>query len=92
MGDAVPTILKRYGLLGPDVIMSHATGSTEEELKLMKDEKVKISCTPSTESQMAHGDPVGFCPDVLGSLGSDCTTHPPLLISVMLMILTRSLQ
>jgi cytosine/adenosine deaminase-related metal-dependent hydrolase len=72
MGAAIPTILKSYNLLGPDIILSHGTGSTDDEFKLMKDEGVKISCTPSTESQMAHGDLVGFRSDVLGSLGSDC--------------------
>jgi hypothetical protein len=70
---SVPDVLKGCNLLRPDILISHATGSTIEELKLLKDNGVYISCTPGTESQMAHGDLVGFRPDVLGSLGADCT-------------------
>ena len=77
MGFSVPNVLKDYGLLKPDILLSHATGSNDEEFKLLKDTGVYISCTPGTESQMAHGDLVGFRSDVLGSLGSDCHSNNP---------------
>jgi cytosine/adenosine deaminase-related metal-dependent hydrolase len=77
MGFSVPNMLQEYGLLKPDILLSHATGSNDDEFKLLKDAGIYISCTPGTESQMAHGDIVGFRPDVLGSLGSDCHSNNP---------------
>jgi cytosine/adenosine deaminase-related metal-dependent hydrolase len=75
MGFSIPNLLRDYGLLKSDILLSHGTGSTDEEFKLLKDAGVYVSCTPGTESQMAHGDLVGFRPDVLGSLGSDCHSN-----------------
>jgi cytosine/adenosine deaminase-related metal-dependent hydrolase len=69
---SVPDVLKNCNLLQPDILISHATGSTNEELEMLKENGVYVSCTPGTESQMAHGDLVGFREDVLGSLGADC--------------------
>lgn len=43
----------------------------------MRKSGVAISCTPATESQMAHGDIVGFRSDVIGSLGADCHSSNP---------------
>lgn len=68
----MPELLHDYGLLQPDVILSHACGSTQNELKLLRDAGAFVSCTPPTESQMAHGQLVGFQDGVLGSLGADC--------------------
>ena len=75
MGFSVPNLLNEYGLLTSHILLSHGTGSTDEEFKVLKDAGVYISCTPGTESQMAHGDIVGFRSDVLGSLGSDCHSN-----------------
>ena len=80
MGFSVPQTLKDYKLLGPDILLSHATGSTDEEFELLKEAGVHISCTPSTESQMAHGDLVGFRDDTLGSLGADCNLPLPTIL------------
>jgi cytosine/adenosine deaminase-related metal-dependent hydrolase len=68
----VPRALKEYGLLKPDIILSHATGSTEEELQILQESGAFISTTPATESQMAHGEIIGFRKDVRGSIGADC--------------------
>lgn len=72
MTSSVPKMMSDYGLLGSDVLISHATGSTDEDFKLMKDAGVFVSTTPATETQMAHGDMVAFRDDVLGCLGADC--------------------
>lgn len=74
---AVPRILDEHGLLGKDIILSHGTGSTDDEFEMMYKAGVKISCTPATESQMAHGEVVGFRNDVHGSLGADCHSNNP---------------
>ncbi|EHY53556.1 hypothetical protein HRR83_003763 [Exophiala dermatitidis] len=76
-GLSVPEALEQYGLLGSDIILSHATGSTEDELQLLKSAGAYISATPATESQMAHGEVVGFRKDVLGSIGADCQSNNP---------------
>jgi cytosine/adenosine deaminase-related metal-dependent hydrolase len=77
MNFSVPKLLQDYGLLNQHILLSHATGSTDSEIALLKQHNVHISCTPATESQMAHGDLVGFRSDVLGSLGSDCHSNNP---------------
>ena len=74
---SVPQILKDLDLLGPDILLSHATGSTDEELNMLTDAGAYISSTPATESQMAHGDVIGFRPNVLSSLGADCESNNP---------------
>ncbi|KAL2419258.1 hypothetical protein ABEF95_001783 [Exophiala dermatitidis] len=76
-GLSVPKALEQYGLLRSDIILSHATGSTEDELQLLNNAGAYISATPATESQMAHGEIVGFRKDVLGSIGADCQSNNP---------------
>lgn len=71
-GDSVPSILHNYSLLGPDVLLSHATGSSETDFALLRSSGAFISGTPATESQMAHGEVVCFRDDVNASLGADC--------------------
>jgi cytosine/adenosine deaminase-related metal-dependent hydrolase len=63
-----------WGLLGPDILLSHATGATAEEAKELVKAGVHISATPGTELQMSHGDPTCFRPDLfeISSLGVDC--------------------
>ena len=69
---SVPMVLNKYGLLEKDILISHGTGSTKEELQLLSGAGVYVSCTPGTESQMAHGSFVDFESGTLGSLGADC--------------------
>lgn len=75
-GQSVPETLKEYGLLGPDVLLSHGTGSTDEEFKWLKEAGTLVCMTPATESQMAHGEVAGFRQDVIGYLGADCEYCP----------------
>lgn len=72
MGLSVPKALEEYGLLKSDIILSHATGSTEDELLILQKSGAFVSATPATESQMAHGEVLGFRKDVRGSVGADC--------------------
>ena len=71
-GFSVPKVLDDLNLLGPDMILSHSIGSTDDELKLLRDAGVYTSATPATESQMAHGDIVGFRDEILAAMGADC--------------------
>ena len=66
--------LEKLGLLGPDILLSHATGATPREAALLAEHGVHTSTTPSTELQMTHGSPVCFRPDLAAgaSLGVDC--------------------
>ncbi|KFX95171.1 hypothetical protein V490_03987, partial [Pseudogymnoascus sp. VKM F-3557] len=64
-------LLDSYGLLGPDLVVSHATNLTAEELKVLHKAGVYISSTPSSEAQTALGWPVALRSDVHGSLGVD---------------------
>ena len=64
--------MHQYSLLGPDILLSHATGSSETDFALLNSSGVGISCTPATESQMAHGEIVGFQSNLNASLGADC--------------------
>ncbi|KAJ9616824.1 hypothetical protein H2200_000543 [Cladophialophora chaetospira] len=77
MGLSVPKALQQYELLKSDIILSHATGSTEEELQIFQDSGAFVSSTPATESQMAHGEIVGFRKDVRASIGADCHSNNP---------------
>ena len=74
MALSVPETLEEYGLLKPDIILSHATGSTKKELELLREAGAFVSTTPATESQMAHGEMIAFRKDVAASIGADCIT------------------
>ncbi|OBT75791.1 hypothetical protein VF21_05533 [Pseudogymnoascus sp. 05NY08] len=65
-------ILEAYGLLGPDVVLSHATNLTPAEHAILHKANVHVSSTPSSEAQTALGWPVALRSDVHGSLGVDC--------------------
>ena len=79
---AVQTMAKN-GLLGPDVLLSHANHTTSEELDQLKNAGVHLSSTPITEMQMGHGNPICLLPDSFGlsSLGVDshsiCSSYLP---------------
>ncbi|RAL01340.1 Metallo-dependent hydrolase [Aspergillus ibericus CBS 121593] len=67
-------LLDNYGLLGPDILFSHATHLTTTDAEKLSKAKSWISSTPGSELQMAHGYPVCFqegCSDI-SSLGIDC--------------------
>lgn len=68
-------ILDRAGLLGPDVLLSHAPGLAEEDIARLAAAGAGVSSTPNTEMQMGW-EPVAMWPRVLegriGSLGIDC--------------------
>ncbi|KAF2235686.1 Metallo-dependent hydrolase [Viridothelium virens] len=73
-GETIPHLLHNYSLLGPDLLLSHATGTTPTDLSLLTTARTHIASTPTTESQMAHGVPICFdpCATALASLGTDC--------------------
>ena len=62
------------GLLGPDILFSHANHTTTEELNQLKNAGAHLSSTPITEMQMGHGNPICLLPDFFGisSIGVDC--------------------
>ncbi|KFY72790.1 hypothetical protein V499_07087 [Pseudogymnoascus sp. VKM F-103] len=64
-------LLDSYGLLGPDIVLSHATNLTFAEHAVLHAAKVHVSSTPSSEAQTALGWPVALRSDVHGSLGVD---------------------
>ncbi|KAJ5572744.1 Metallo-dependent hydrolase [Penicillium hetheringtonii] len=69
--------LESYGLLGPDILLSHATNLTVSDIHKLNHAKAWISTTPDTELQMGHGDIVCFregCADIC-SLGIDCHSN-----------------
>ncbi|KAG2417508.1 hypothetical protein HFD88_008727 [Aspergillus terreus] len=69
--------LDSYGLLGPDILLSHATNLTDSDVEKLTKTKAWISSTPDTELQMGHGYPVCFrprCSDIC-SLGIDCHSN-----------------
>lgn len=70
-------ILDRAGLLGPDVLLSHAPGLVEEDVARLRATGAFVSSTPNTEMQMGM-EPVAMWRSMLeggvGSLGIDCHT------------------
>lgn len=69
--------LERYGLLGPDILLSHASNLTTSDIQKLNQAKAWISTTPDTELQMGHGNIVCFregCTDIC-SLGIDCHSN-----------------
>ncbi|KAJ6608516.1 hypothetical protein B0H10DRAFT_2067845 [Mycena sp. CBHHK59/15] len=67
-------LLASYGLLAPDILLSHATGATSEDAAQIAVAHAHVSSTPDTELQMALGAPVCFRADLQphASLGVDC--------------------
>jgi cytosine/adenosine deaminase-related metal-dependent hydrolase len=70
-------MLEGHGLLGPDILLSHATGLDESDAKRLTDANAGISSTPDTEIQMGLGYPVCFRDDTssISSLGIDCHSN-----------------
>jgi len=66
--------MTKYGLLGPDILLSHCNGMTPEERSAVLSTGAHISSTPTAEPQMGLGDPICFQDDIanVSSLGIDC--------------------
>jgi cytosine/adenosine deaminase-related metal-dependent hydrolase len=53
--DSLVEPLAAAGLLGPDVLLVHATNSTDAERKILGDTKTPVSCSPFTELRTGFG-------------------------------------
>jgi cytosine/adenosine deaminase-related metal-dependent hydrolase len=60
--------------MGPDILLSHCNGMTSEETSSVLSTGAHVSSTPSTELQMALGEPICFQDGIgnVSSLGVDC--------------------
>lgn len=68
------------GLLGPDLLFSHATSLHDDELEAVAKRGVSLSSTPDTELQMGMGHPIAFKAKGKGctaSLGIDVVCNNP---------------
>ncbi|KAJ6112131.1 hypothetical protein N7523_008192 [Penicillium sp. IBT 18751x] len=75
--DSLVDILDSYDLLGPDILLSHATNLTETDISKLTQANSWISTTPETELQMGHGNIVCFrqgCTNMC-ALGIDCHSN-----------------
>ncbi|PYH84603.1 Metallo-dependent hydrolase [Aspergillus uvarum CBS 121591] len=75
-GSLVDT-LEDYGLLGPDILLSHGNNLSTADIEKLSEAKAWISATPDTELQMGHGNPVCFqdgCTNIT-ALGIDCHSN-----------------
>jgi cytosine/adenosine deaminase-related metal-dependent hydrolase len=74
-GKSAPQLLEEAGLLGPDVVAAHCIDLTDEDLEILRRNKVNVSHTPMTNSLGGNG--VARVPEMLEkgmnvSLGHDC--------------------
>ena len=67
-------MLESYDLLGPDILLSHATEAPDSDGLKLEKAGAHVSATPGTELQMAHGQHVAFRPafSEVSSWGIDC--------------------
>ncbi|KAF3073627.1 5-methylthioadenosine/S-adenosylhomocysteine deaminase [Trichoderma lentiforme] len=74
---SIVDMLEGHGVLGPDILLSHATNLTDADAKKLSEAKASISSTPDTEIQMGLGYPVCFRDDTksISSLGVDCHSN-----------------
>ncbi|PYI31743.1 Metallo-dependent hydrolase [Aspergillus indologenus CBS 114.80] len=75
-GSLVDT-LEDYGLLGPDILLSHGNNLSTTDIEKLSQAKAWVSATPDTELQMGHGNPVCFqdgCTNIT-ALGIDCHSN-----------------
>ncbi|KAF4945652.1 hypothetical protein FGADI_11774 [Fusarium gaditjirri] len=70
-------LLESYGLLGKDILLSHATPLNDSDAQKLQKVGAAISSTPDTELQMGHGWPVCFQQNAksISSLGIDCHSN-----------------
>lgn len=85
--------LRDTGLLGPDLLFSHATTLEEDELKALRENSVGLSSTPGTELQMEMGHPIAFKARAAGcraSLGIDMACSNPVDMFQQMQLLLQS--
>ncbi|KIN08319.1 hypothetical protein OIDMADRAFT_100147 [Oidiodendron maius Zn] len=70
----IPQFLAENGILGKDVLLSHACGISEMNATLLQQNEAYVSSTPDTELQMGVGEPIAFRDDIkpIASIGVDC--------------------
>lgn len=84
------TMMHENGLLGPDILLSHANQTSENELRYLESSGAHLSSTPLSEMQMGHGHPICLQPGFqqLSSLGTDsnsiCTSYMPSQMEIVL--------
>ena len=74
-GKSAPQVLEEQGVLGPDVVAAHCIDLTDEDLEILRRNKVNVAHTPMTNSLGGNG--VARVPDMLErgmnvTLGHDC--------------------
>ncbi len=74
-GKSAPMVLEEQGLLGPDVVAAHCIDITDEDLAILKRNKVNVAHTPMTNSLGGNG--VARVPDMVNAgmnvtIGHDC--------------------
>jgi 5-methylthioadenosine/S-adenosylhomocysteine deaminase len=74
-GKSAPQVLEEQGVLGPDVVAAHCIDITDEDLEILRRNKVNVAHTPMTNSLGGNG--VARVPDMLNAginvtLGHDC--------------------
>lgn len=79
-GKFIARQLAQCSLLGPDILFSHGTSFTEDDLESIKAAGVGLTSTPDTELQMSMGHPIAFSAKDRGcraSLGVDVICNNP---------------
>ncbi|MCX7032192.1 MAG: amidohydrolase [Spirochaetes bacterium] len=74
-GKSAPMVLEEQGVLGPDVVAAHCIDLTDEDLEILRRNKVNVAHTPMTNSLGGNG--VARVPDMIAAgmnvtLGHDC--------------------
>jgi len=72
--------LNQRGLLGPDLLWSHANSLSDDELQAVEKHGVGLSSTPDIELQMGGGHPIAFKAKEFGcspGLGIDICSNCP---------------
>jgi 5-methylthioadenosine/S-adenosylhomocysteine deaminase len=74
-GKSAPQVLEEQGVLGPDVVAAHCIDLTDEDLEILRRNKVNVAHTPMTNSLGGNG--VARIPDMLQAgmnvtIGHDC--------------------
>lgn len=74
-GNCIVRKLEQEGLLGPDMVLSHANTLKDDELDAVLRRGVGLSSTPDTEFQMGMSHPIAF-------KAADCGAHASLGVDV----------
>ncbi|KAH6604618.1 hypothetical protein Trco_006325 [Trichoderma cornu-damae] len=75
--NSVVEMLEAHGVLGSDILLSHATNLYDSDARKLTEADASISSTPDTELQMGQGNPVCFRDDTrsISSFGVDCHSN-----------------